>query len=136
MSYGQTYHYPPASYYFHGPAHPYGCGCGCGPCGTGTPVVSPYELTVASGGAAANAFVGGAAPVRLSLEYVVDDAAAAPSIKVTTVSAGSTSTWEETAPAAGYQVKTDFANLQPGAMVTLEATEAAARLRWCETICC
>jgi hypothetical protein len=99
-------------------------------------MVSPYELAVASGDPTAQAFVGGATPVHLSLEYVVDDGAASPSIKVTTVADGSTSTWEETAPASGYQVKSDFLNLQPGAKVTLDATEAAARLRWCETFCC
>jgi hypothetical protein len=33
-------------------------------------------------------------------------------------------------------VKNDFLNLHPGARVTLDATEAAARLRWCETFCC
>jgi len=113
-----------------------GCGCGCGPCDCGQAMVSPYELAVASGGASAQAFVGGTTQVRLSLEYVVDDGASSPSIKVTTVSAGSTSTWEETAPPSGYQVKSDFINLQPGAKVTLDATEAAARLRWCETFCC
>jgi hypothetical protein len=109
---------------------------GCQPCCCGTTMVSPYELAIASGGASAQAFVGGATPVRLSLEYVIDDSASSPSIKVTTVSGGSTSTWEETAPPSGYQVKSDFLNLQPGAKVTLDATEAAARLRWCETFCC
>ena len=49
---------------------------------------------------------------HLSLEYVVDDGASSPSIKVTTVARRrSTSTWEETAPTAGYQVKSDFLNL-------------------------
>jgi hypothetical protein len=122
----QKYPCPPYGYY----------GYGCLPCPCGTPMISPYELAIASGGATAQAFVGGAAPARLSLEYVVDDGASSPTIKVTTVSAGSTSTWEETAPASGYQVKSDFMSVQPGTKVTLDATETTARLRWCETFCC
>ena len=135
MSHVQSYPCPPGPYgYTVVPV--YAAGCGCPTCRCGKPMVSPYELAVASGGAAAQAFVGGAAPVHISLEYVIDDGASSPSIKVTTVSEGSTSTWEETAPASGYQVKGDFINLQPGAKVTLDATEATARLRWCETFCC
>lgn len=132
MTHAYSHHCAPAYGYY--PLSAYGCGCRHGH--WGQHVVSPYELTVASGGAAAEAFVGGASPVHLSLEYIVDDGASAPSIKVTTVAAGSTSTWEETAPATGYQVKSDFMALEPGAKVTLDATEAAARLRWCESICC
>ena len=128
MSHAQTYPCYPA-------VPPYAGGCGCPSC-CGTTMVSPYELAVASGGASAQVYVGGTTPVHLSLEYVVDDGASSPSIKVTTESAGSSSTWEETSPPAGYQVKSDFLNLQPGAKVTLDATEAAARLRWCETFCC
>src|SRR5690242_12112656 len=114
------------------PYAPYAYGGGCQPCPCGTPMLSPYELAVASGGAPGQAFVGGAQPSRLSLEYIVDDGAAAPAIKVTTVSAGSSSTWEETAPATGYQVKSDFLTVDPGTKVTLDVTETTARLRWCE----
>lgn len=128
MSHAHNYHYQ-----LMGSGH---AGCGCPACACGTPMVSPYELAVASGDPTAQAFVGGATPVRLSLEYVVDDGASSPSIKVTTVDDGSTATWEETAPTTGYQVKNDFLNLHPGARITLDATEAAARLRWCETFCC
>jgi hypothetical protein len=135
MSLAQSYSYKPGPCGY-GPMPTYAPTYGYQPCGCPTHMVSPYELAVASGGASAEAFVGGAAPVHVSLEYVVDDGAATPSIKVTTVSDGSSSTWEETAPAAGYQVKSDFTTLQPGAKLTLEATEAAARLRWCETFPC
>lgn len=135
MTHAQSHPCPPAAYGY-APVLVYPAGYVCPPCPCGTPMVSPYELAVASGGASAQAFVGGATHVHISLEYVVDDAASAPSIKVTTVSGGSTSTWEETAPTAGYQVKSDFMSLQPGAKVTLDAIEATARLRWCETFCC
>jgi hypothetical protein len=111
-------------------------GYGCQPCPCGTPMLSPYELAVASGGAAGQAMVGGMSPSRLSLEYVVDDGAASPTIKVTTESAGSSSTWEETSPATGYQVKSDFLTVDPGTKVTLDASETSARLRWCELFCC
>src|SRR3954453_8502825 len=111
-------------------------GYGCQPCPCGTPMLSPYELAVASGGATGQAMVGGGSPSRLSLEYVVDDGAASPTVKVTTDSAGSSSTWEETTPGTGYQVKSDFLTVEPGTKVTLDATEATARLRWCELFCC
>lgn len=101
-----------------------------------TPMVSPYELSVASGGATASALVGGAATVRLSLEYLVDAGATSPSITVTTASGGTTSTWQETTPASGYQVKPGFLTIPPGTTLTVDATEAAARVRWCETFCC
>jgi len=116
-----------------GPGHR---GCGCQPGHRGTLMVSPYELAVASGGATAQALVGGAAPAHLSLEYLVDSGATSPSITVTTASNGTTSSWSETTPGPGYQRKPDFLNVQPGTTVTVAATEAAARLRWCETFCC
>lgn len=108
----------------------------CQPCCHGTPMVSPYELAVASGGATASALVGGAATVRLSLEYLVDAGATSPSITVTTASGGTTSTWQETTPATGYQVKPDFLTIPPGTTLSVDASEAAARVRWCETFCC
>ena len=114
----------------------HGYGYGASPCLCGTPMLSPYELSVASGGAAGQAMVGGISPSRLSLEYVVDDGAASPAIKVKTVSAGSSATWEESTPGTGYQVKSDFLTVDPGTKVTLDATETTARLRWCELFCC
>jgi hypothetical protein len=111
-------------------------GCGCHPCCGGTPMVSPYELSVDSGGSTAQALVGGTTTVHLSLEYLVDAGASSPSIKVTTASNGTTSTWQETAPASGYTVKHHFLNIPPGTTVTVDTSGAAARLRWCETFCC
>ncbi len=101
-------------------------------------MLSPYELSVSSGGAdTAEALVGGASTVHLSLEYLVDSGASAPSISVTAASStGSTSTFTETPPATGYQVKRHFMNIEPGTKVTINATDATARLRWCESFCC
>ena len=99
-------------------------------------MVSPYELAVASENPTAKALVGGAATVHLTLEYLVDDGAKAPSISVTTASSASTSTWQETTPGPGFQVKRDFMNIEPGTTVTVDATETVARLRWCESFCC
>lgn len=99
-------------------------------------MVGPYEISVASGGASVQALVGGTTIVHLSLEYLVDSDASSPSVTVTTASDGTTSTWQETTPGTGYQVKAHFMNVAPGTMVTVDATEAAARLRWCETFCC
>jgi hypothetical protein len=99
-------------------------------------MVGPYEISVASGGTSAQALVGGTTTVHLSLEYLVDSDASSPSVTVTTASDGTTSTWQETTPGTGYQVKAHFMNVAPGTVVTVDATEAAARLRWCETFCC
>ena len=126
----QSYPCPPHPGYAHAPFH-HGCGCG-----RDTLMVSPYELSVASGGPSAQALVGGASTVHLSLEYLVDTGASSPSIKVTTASDGTSSTWQETTPATGYQFRRDFMNVPPGTTVTVDATEMAARLRWCETFCC
>ena len=74
--------------------------------------------------------------MHLSLEYVVDDGATTPSVSVATAAGGKYLELEETTPGAGYQVKRDFMTIQPGTKVTIDATETAARLRWCETFCC
>ncbi|HQR14237.1 MAG TPA: hypothetical protein PKW52_10640 [Nitrospira sp.] len=82
-------------------------------------------------------FIGGTSPVRLTLEYVPDDGATAPSVALTVVEGGSsTSTWKETTITPGYHVKSEWVSVAPGSLVTLEVAEASARLRWCETVCC
>ena len=82
-------------------------------------------------------FIGGTIPVRLTLEYLPDDGATAPSVSVTVVEGGSaTSTWKETAITPGYHVKAEWVSVAPGSLVTLEVADAGARLRWCETVCC
>ena len=112
--------------------HAHSTHCGCGD----TLMVSPYELSVASGGESAQALVGGSAPVYLSMEYLVDTGAKAPSITLTATSDAATSTWQETSPGSGYQVKAHFMSIQPGTTLKVDATEATARVRWCESFCC
>ena len=99
-------------------------------------MVSPYELSVVSGGTTQQALVGGVGPVKLSLEYLVESGATGPTITVTTTSSGTSSTWTESPTASGYQVKPDFMNVAPGTTVTVGASGATARLRWCESFCC
>ena len=61
----------------------------------------------------------------LSLEYLVDDGAVVAVDQGDDGPAGSTSTWEETSPATGFQVKSDFMTVQPGTKVTLDATRGS-----------
>jgi hypothetical protein len=102
----------------------------------GTLVVCPYELAVAPEGGPGEALVGGTGTARLSLEYAAAEAAEGASVKVTVDAGGTTSTFEEAPTDADYHVERDLMNVSPGARVRLEATQATARLRWCETICC
>ena len=81
-------------------------------------------------------FVGGARPVFLSLEYLVDAGAKSPAVKVTTTASGSSATWSDDAPAEGYTVRQAVLSAAPGTKVTLSVNNAFARLRWCELVCC
>lgn len=82
-------------------------------------------------------FIGGTTPVRLTLEYLPDEGATAPSVGLTVAEGGSsTSTWKETAITPGYHVKSEWVSVAPGSLVTLEVAETSARLRWCESVCC
>lgn len=96
----------------------------------------PREVEVDPASSPRQALVGGRSDVRLSLEYLVEAGAAAPEVKVTITSDGTAWTWTDTGIAEGYHVKENFSSAKPGAKVTFEATDAIARLRWCETICC
>lgn len=100
------------------------------------PLRLPQELSVVKGGAAQEAVVGGREPVHLSLEYLVEAGAAAPAVTLTITSNGSTTTWSETAIAQGYHVKDDLPPVEPGGKLKLEVTDASARLRWVEAVCC
>nr|MEA2799106.1 hypothetical protein [Phenylobacterium sp.] len=80
--------------------------------------------------------VGGSRPVFLSLEYLVDAGAAAPTVKVTTAAGGSNATWSDDTPAEGYTVRQAVLSAPPGTKVTLAVNNAVARLRWCELVCC
>lgn len=106
-----------------------------GPASTGTVVA--LEAVADSTTTTKKVFIGGTTPVRLTLEYLSDDGATAPSVAVTIVEAGtSTTTWKETAITPGYHVKSEWVSVAPGSLVTLEVAETSARLRWCETVCC
>ena len=96
----------------------------------------PYELTVVTASTPQEVLIGGKANVHLSLEYLADTGAASPSVKVTVTFDGSTSSWSESPIPTGYQVKGDFMTVQPGSKVVVDVTEATAKLRWCESICC
>ena len=96
----------------------------------------PHELAVDAATPSQETFIGGKGDVHLTLEYLVDAGAPAPKVTLTFTSGGSTSTWTDSGIAEGYHVKDSFMAVQPGTKVTIEVTDAAARLRWCETICC
>jgi hypothetical protein len=98
-------------------------------------MIVPHELVGDTAGPE-EAFIGGKTDVHLSLEYLVEAGAPSPEVKLTLTSGGATSTWSDTGIAVGYHVKDDFMTLPPGATAVLEVKDAAARLRWCETVCC
>jgi hypothetical protein len=95
-----------------------------------------HEIDADSTTPSQNGLVGGTRQASLSLEYLVDAGASSPSVKVTTASGGSSATWSDDAPATGYTVRQGVLTVSPGTKVTLAVTDAMARLRWCETICC
>lgn len=103
---------------------------------TGYPMTVAHELEADAASSPQEALIGGRCDVHLSLEYLVETGATAPEVKLTVTEDGATSTWSDTGIAEGYHVKEDFMSVEPGARVTLEVTDATARLRWCETICC
>lgn len=94
------------------------------------------EIDVDAAAPSREGLVGGARPVFLSLEYLVDAGAAAPAVKVTTTAAGSSATWSDDTPAEGYTVRQAVLSAAPGTKVTLAVNNAIARLRWCELVCC
>jgi hypothetical protein len=102
----------------------------------GYPLTVPAERAVDPGNSPQDVVVGGRGTVHLSLEYLVESGAAAPEVKVTITSGGTTSTWTDTGIAPGYYHKHDFMSVEPGAKLTIEVTDAFARVRWCESICC
>ncbi|HSB73515.1 MAG TPA: hypothetical protein VLT62_29670 [Candidatus Methylomirabilis sp.] len=100
------------------------------------PMTVPHELAADGTTSPQEALVGGHRDVRLSIEYLVESGAPAPAITVSVTSNGSTSTWEETSIGTGYHVSEGFLTVKAGSKVRLEVTDAVARVRWCETICC
>jgi len=101
--------------------------------GTGFVLVNEVEADPTSPGAASFAGAGGG--FGAIVEYLVDAGAAAPAVEVAITSGGSTDDWKDSAIAPGFHIH-HLGHLPPGAKITLTATEAMARVRWCETICC
>ena len=99
-------------------------------------VLLTREIDVDSATSSREGLVGGARPVFLSLEYLVEAGAASPAVKVTTSAAGSSATWSDDTPAEGYTVRQAVLSAAPGTKVTLAVNNAIARLRWCELVCC
>jgi hypothetical protein len=108
--------------------------CAPAPCAPST--VVPFELSVDGETPSLDALVGGLSSVHPTLEYLVEDDAAAPAVTVTITANGTTITWSESAIDPGYHVKNDLPDIAPGSIVQLEAVDATARLRWCERLCC
>jgi hypothetical protein len=94
------------------------------------------EIDVDTATPSKDGLVGGARPVFLSLEYLVDAGAASPTVKVVTASGGSSATWSDDAPVEGYTVRQAVLSAAPGTKVTVAVNNAIARLRWCELVCC
>ncbi|GAB4379498.1 MAG: hypothetical protein Kow0042_28960 [Calditrichia bacterium] len=96
-------------------------------------VVLPRELFVDSTSSPGEVLIGGVRDVQVGLEYMPEDGATSPSVKLTfTAPDGTSSVWEETSISPGYHVKRDFSKVAPGSKIKLEVNEAVARLRWCE----
>ena len=94
----------------------------------------PKELGVDDTTTSANAMVGGVEPAHLSLEYEADSGASSPSITVTITDSSGTAAWNLTNLPTGFQVKPEFARVEPGAQLKLEGSKVTARLRWFEFI--
>lgn len=139
--------WPCAVYY----AHPYSVGCapqplmalvpvaichGPWPCMPWQEMIVPRELEVDAASSPQTGLVGGRADARLTLEYLVDPGAAAAKIEVTLESEGTTSTWSATSLDEGYHSEEGLLSAPAGTKVTVAVTEASARVRWCERICC
>ena len=83
-----------------------------------------------------SALIGGHGEHRLTVEYYVASGASSPSVTLTIVVDGQTTTWTDTNIAAGYHVHEELTKVQAGGSVTLAVSIATARVRWCEHGCC
>lgn len=99
-------------------------------------MIVPREIEVDSAGSPKQGFVGGHSDTHLTLEYLVDAGAPAPQVEVTLETGGTTQTWTATDLAEGYHSEEAFLAADAGTKVTISVTDAVARLRWCERICC
>lgn len=94
------------------------------------------EIAVDAASPSAEGLIGGAGPVRLTLEYLVEPGAAAPELRIGVASGGAMTDWQATALTPGYRTLEPLGPVAAGSKVILKATDALARLRWCETVCC
>jgi len=92
----------------------------------------PKELDVDDTTTSASAMVGGVEAAHLSLEYEADSGASSPSITVTITDSSGTAAWNLTNLPAGFQVKREFARVDPGAQLKVQGTQVTAHLRWFE----
>jgi hypothetical protein len=113
-----------------------GYAAGCSP--RWTPewaLVLVNELDVDSTSPSAAAFIGEGGASDVTVDYLIDQGASSPAVTVTLLAGSSTTTWTATTVTAGYHVH--HLGAQPrGTKLTLTATSAMARLRWCEPFCC
>lgn len=93
------------------------------------------ELEVDSTSTSAAAFIGVGGASGASVEYLVDQGAANPAVTVDIAAGGTSTTWTATAITPGFHVH-PLGPLSQGAKLTLSATDAMARLRWCEPVYC
>lgn len=100
----------------------------------GHPMRVPHDVEVQSAASPQTVTIGGLRKVSLSLEYLVEAAAASPAVTLTTSFGGTTSAWSDAKIAPGYHVQEAVISVQPGTQATLAVTNAMARLRWFETI--
>ncbi|QEX20387.1 hypothetical protein FRZ61_03040 [Hypericibacter adhaerens] len=105
----------------------------CKPC---SELVVPREIEVDAASSPQQGFVGGHGETHLTLEYLVDAGAAAPAVEIKLETGGTTQTWSATDLAEGYHVEDGFLAAEAGTKVSISVTDALARLRWCERICC
>lgn len=94
-----------------------------------------HELEVDATSPDAGTFTGAGGASGATVEYLVEAGAAAPVVSVDIAADNFSTTWKDTAIAPGFHVH-QFGPLPAGAKLKLSATDAMARLRWCETVCC
>ena len=93
------------------------------------------ELEVDSISTTAAAFTGQGGGSGAAVEYLIDQGATSPVVSVQTTAGATSTTWTATALTPGFHAH-HFGSLPQGAKLTLSATDAMARLRWCEPVCC
>ena len=93
-----------------------------------------HELEADASSPTAKSFAGAGGGSGAIVEYLVETGAPAPEVAVDITAGGLTTNWKDTAIAPGFHAH-HFGPLPAGAKLTLSATDAMARLRWCEAVC-